>query len=210
MDEFKIRPNVTLNAGLRYEYYGVDYDKNNIGLVFDPFTCGLQYCPPGTSFYFPNTKDFGPRVSIAWALGVARKDRYSRRRRHLLQRRAVRRIVCRADQYRPEFQPDAEERSRADLPVYSLPRRRGVQYQLFREGPPSQGCNGATVDLLYSTGDCPHYAPGGYLRTRNPSLPEGLALNGIDPITGKAAVRQPDQLHRMDHRRCNNSLQALR
>ena len=67
LDEIKIRPNLTVNAGLRYEYYGVDYDKNNVGLVFDPFTCGLQYCPKGTSFYEPNLHDFEPRLSIAWS-----------------------------------------------------------------------------------------------------------------------------------------------
>ena len=67
LDEFKIRPNLTVNIGLRYEYYGVDYDKNNLGQVFDPFSCGLQYCPPGTSFYQPNLHDFEPRLSIAWS-----------------------------------------------------------------------------------------------------------------------------------------------
>ncbi len=67
LDQFKIRPNLTVNAGLRYEYFNVDYDKNNIGLVFDPFTCGLQYCPAGTSFYLPNRMDFSPRLGIAWA-----------------------------------------------------------------------------------------------------------------------------------------------
>jgi hypothetical protein len=67
LDEFKFRPNLTLNVGLRYEYFGVSHEVNGLGLVFDPYTCGLQYCPAGSDWYFPNTKDISPRLSIAWS-----------------------------------------------------------------------------------------------------------------------------------------------
>lgn len=67
-DEFKLLPNLTINAGLRYEYYGVDHEKNSsIGQIFDIFTCGLQYCAPGTSFYEPNLLGFEPRLSLGWS-----------------------------------------------------------------------------------------------------------------------------------------------
>jgi hypothetical protein len=69
LDDFKLRPNLTLNLGLRYEYFGVDHEVKGRGLVFDPYTCGLAYCPAGSEWYFPNTKDFSPRVSIAWSPG---------------------------------------------------------------------------------------------------------------------------------------------
>jgi len=67
LDEFRPLRNLTLNVGLRYEYFGVDHEVKGRGLVFDPYTCGLAYCPAGSAWYFPNTLDFSPRVSIAWS-----------------------------------------------------------------------------------------------------------------------------------------------
>ena len=65
-DELKLTPNLTLNLGLRYEFYSVVHEINNHSAVVDIAGCG-GYCPPGTPYYSPNTTDFGPRVGLAWA-----------------------------------------------------------------------------------------------------------------------------------------------
>ena len=65
-DEFKATPNLTLNLGLRYEYYSVVHEILNRSAVVDILGCG-GYCPKGTPYYDPNTKDFGPRVGLSWA-----------------------------------------------------------------------------------------------------------------------------------------------
>ncbi len=68
-DEFKATPNLTLNLGLRYEYYTVAHEILNRSAVVDITGCG-GFCPKGTSYYDPNTKDFGPRLGMAWAPGM--------------------------------------------------------------------------------------------------------------------------------------------
>ena len=65
-DEFRVSPNLTLNLGLRYEYYSVAHEILNRSAVVDILGCG-GFCPKGTPYYDPNTKDFGPRIGVAWA-----------------------------------------------------------------------------------------------------------------------------------------------
>jgi hypothetical protein len=65
-DEFRPTPTLTLNLGLRYEYYSVAHEILNRSAVVDILGCG-GYCPKGTPYYSPNTKDFGPRIGAAWA-----------------------------------------------------------------------------------------------------------------------------------------------
>jgi hypothetical protein len=67
-DEFKLLPNLTLNVGLRYEYFGVMHEVLNRGIPFDPHSCGpTGFCAPGSAFYFSDPKDVSPRVAIAWS-----------------------------------------------------------------------------------------------------------------------------------------------
>jgi Carboxypeptidase regulatory-like domain/TonB dependent receptor-like, beta-barrel len=65
-DDYKATPTLTLNLGLRYEYYSVVHEILNRSAVVDILGCG-GFCPKGTPYYDPNTKDFGPRLGIAWA-----------------------------------------------------------------------------------------------------------------------------------------------
>src|SRR5215467_1891580 len=65
-DEFKVTPNLTLNLGLRYEFYSVVHEILKRSAVVDIKGCG-GFCPKGTPYYQPNYKDFGPRIGAAWA-----------------------------------------------------------------------------------------------------------------------------------------------
>jgi hypothetical protein len=64
-DEWKIRPNVTLNYGLRYEFYSVNREKEDRAVVFDPASGRLL--SPDTGFYQSSKNNFGPRLGITWA-----------------------------------------------------------------------------------------------------------------------------------------------
>ena len=76
-DAFRVTPRLTLNYGLRWDYYAIVQEKNNLFanfLVtsFDPVgdTGAGTYTQVGTDglnrLYNPDYKDFSPRASIAW------------------------------------------------------------------------------------------------------------------------------------------------
>ena len=64
-DDIKWRSNLTINAGLRYEFYTVPVEKDGRDKVWR-IACG-GFCAPGTGWYDPDYNNFGPRVGFAWA-----------------------------------------------------------------------------------------------------------------------------------------------
>ena len=74
-DSFRATPRLTINYGLRWDYFGVMAEKNNLlsnvtslspATGTGTFTL-TQVGQPGLSkLYNPDKKDFAPRVSVAW------------------------------------------------------------------------------------------------------------------------------------------------
>src|SRR5689334_16042976 len=64
-DEWKIKPNLTLNYGLRYEYYTPLREDRNLQVLFDITNGTLR---PSTESAFKSSKtNFGPRISMTWS-----------------------------------------------------------------------------------------------------------------------------------------------
>jgi carboxypeptidase family protein/TonB-dependent receptor-like protein len=72
-DQWKLRPNFTLNMGLRWEYYAPITESHGRSRIFDIRQCANAVpgdpgiCPQGTPFFYPNYRNFDPRSSFAWS-----------------------------------------------------------------------------------------------------------------------------------------------
>jgi hypothetical protein len=72
-DSFRATSRLTLNYGLRWDYFGVVQEKNNLlsnitslNAAGNTFTLTQVGQPGLSSLYNPDKKDFAPRVSAAW------------------------------------------------------------------------------------------------------------------------------------------------
>lgn len=67
-DQWQIRPGLTLNYGLRYEYYTPLRERNDAQVLFDITTGALR--DPSQAPYQSSKSNFGPRVAITWSPNV--------------------------------------------------------------------------------------------------------------------------------------------
>jgi len=68
-DDWRVTTRVTMNLGLRYEYYGSPKERNNLFGTFNP-SAGTATTPAlqqvTGNLYTPEKTDFSPRIGFAW------------------------------------------------------------------------------------------------------------------------------------------------
>jgi hypothetical protein len=186
-DEFKVTPNLTLNLGLRYEYYSVVHEVKNRAAVFDILGCGGE-CPPGTPFYFPDRNNFAPRAGLAWSPA-----------------RFHGKAVIRAGYgifYTPNQNDDFSDPIESSVPRYALSSADipNLSYPIapFLGNLQNQGLSPKSIDRhrrdgyyeswnLMIQAQLPHSFAGqiGYVGGEGHHLFDSWATNLIDPATGK-------------------------
>ncbi len=72
-DQWNIRPNLTINYGLRYEFYSANRERDNRVITFDRSTLSLR--PRDEDFYQASKNNFGPRLAATYAPGGRFRNR---------------------------------------------------------------------------------------------------------------------------------------
>ncbi|HZS51133.1 MAG TPA: TonB-dependent receptor [Bryobacterales bacterium] len=211
-DEFKARPNLTINLGLRYEYYSVMHEVKNRALVVDILGCG-GFCPVGTPFYSPDRDNFAPRVGIAWSPSSLKGKTVIRTGFG---------IYFGANQNDDFSDPHESTAGRfalssADVPNLSYPITPFLG-QLQSQGLSPKGIDRNRQDPYYENWDfliqqqLPRNFVGqvGYVGSEGHRLFTSRAVNLINPLTGKRPLSQFGQFNvKSDDANSNfNALQA--
>ncbi|HYM09626.1 MAG TPA: TonB-dependent receptor [Bryobacterales bacterium] len=209
-DEFKVTPNLTLNLGLRYEYYSVVHEVKNRAVVFDIPGCGGA-CPPGTPFYFPDRTNFAPRVGIAWSPA-----------------RFHGKTVIRTGfgmYYTPNQNDDFSDPMESSVPRYALSSADvpNLSYPItpFLADLQSQGLSPKAIDRhrrdgYYETWNLTvqtqlprsFTAQIGYLGGEGHHLFDNVPTNLVDPVTGKRPLANYSQFGTKGNS-ANNNLHSL-
>ncbi len=183
-DSYRLTPQVTLNYGLRWDYFGVVQEKNNLlsnitnlDAVNDTFTLTQVGQPGLSSLYNPDKKDFAPRLSLAWDVGGKGKT-VVRTGFGLFYDAFSQDMVMGHLPYSPFFDPG---------PAYNnLPGADPILYNGAVTGPINPG---GAVTPLYAPTNCFECDAFGFDRNIKTPYMENYNLNIQQQISSKAVVQ---------------------